>query len=413
MDALTTLRTEFKRLGFTQNELASLRKYFIQNNLAYGIGQMSLSIGSVSANTPILSEVVQAVKENLAIRKEYSEIMKRSLDVLIRIEKRHNRDPELPNSVTRAKVYKSIVFNKVQFDYFLAETNSYLGVLASPVATYIQNNPMTQAMTEKQVQKWFKDPDLSIFDIDDISNGAYNTIVVQTILELKKHKRSIGFSDEEKGLLMDYLHILVEQQPLRRTLVSIKNTKTGLRLFNTLIYRNSGYVKICGPTSVDFVTPVSSSRTKTIKIRLEEFLGEGSSAKVYKINWNDRSAAIKIFSDNNLKNEAEILKGRIYSNSVYHRDVRPSNIMLETEIVPYKGTTTYASPFILENEMGNYVPKPADDLHSFVRTMYVLRNPLKKPDLASSSTQAIRDYWNSELNDRALWKEMLNAADNN
>jgi len=250
-----------------------------------------------------------------------------------------------------------------------------------------------------------------------------------------------------------------------------------------LIYRNSGYIKIRGPTSIDFVTPVSSSRTKTIKIRLEEFLGEGSSAKVYKINWNDRPAAIKIFSDvNNLKNEVEMLKGlnrnnfknvpifianddnhliirpvckhfsndfinnfqaqhckdllnllkRIHSYGVYHRDVRPSNIMLDTEsnylilvdwgsaifhskneVVPYKGTTTYASPFILENGMGDYVPKPADDLHSFVRTMYVLRNPLKKPDLASSSTQAIRDYWNSELNDRELWKEMSNAADNN
>ena len=59
-------------------------------------------------------------------------------------------------------------------------------------------------------------PDLSIFDIDDIPNDAFNTIVVQTILELKKHKRTIGFSDEEKGQLVDYLHILIEQQPLRR-----------------------------------------------------------------------------------------------------------------------------------------------------------------------------------------------------
>ena len=182
---------------------------------------------------------------------------------------------------------------------------------------------MTQTMTEKQVQKWFKDvmtrlssnwknkmvfretndtpylngykPDLSIFDIDDIPNDAFNTIVVQTILELKKHKRTIGFSDEEKEQLVEYLHILIEQQPLRRffaiflsdgtflyAIAFDRNTSqyqeyqtdfiTGLRLFHTLIYRNSGYVKICGPTSVDFVTPVSSSRTKTIKIRLEGFL---------------------------------------------------------------------------------------------------------------------------------------------
>ncbi|CAG8657624.1 13724_t:CDS:2 [Funneliformis mosseae] len=53
-------------------------------------------------------------------------------------------------------------------------------------------------------------PDLSIFDIDDISNDTFNTIAVQTILDLKKHKRTIGFSDEVKGQLVDYLHIFME-----------------------------------------------------------------------------------------------------------------------------------------------------------------------------------------------------------
>ncbi|RIA81716.1 kinase-like domain-containing protein [Glomus cerebriforme] len=494
---------------------------------------MSVSGGPVGANTSTLSEIVQVVKENSAIMKDNSEIMKRSLGVLIRIEKRENREPKLPSSVTRAKVYRSIVFEQVQHNYFLAETNSHLGALPNSVSTYIQNNQMTQKMTEKQVQNWFKNvmtrlssnwnnkmvfretndtpyldgykPDISIFNVDDIPNDAFNTVVVQTILELKKHKRTIGFSDEEKGQLVDYLHILIEQQPLRRffaiflsdgtylyVIAFDRNTSqyqeyqtdfiTGLRLFHTLIYRNSGYVKICGPTSIDFVIPATSSRTRTIKIRLERFLGEGSSSKVYRINWNGSPTTIKIISDvNNLKHEAQMLRGlknrnftnvpilianddnhlviqpvckqfrndfinnfqaqhckellnllkRTHSFGLYHRDVRPSNIMLDTGnnslvlvdwgsavynpdnmTVPYKGTTTYASPSILDNDMGNYVPKPADDLHSFVRTMYVLRNPQKKPDLASSSVQAIKDYWNNELNGRALWREMTNADNN-
>ncbi|CAI2171032.1 7243_t:CDS:2 [Funneliformis geosporum] len=59
--------------------------------------------------------------------------------------------------------------------------------------------------------------------------------------------------------------------------------------------------------------------------------------------------------------------GNIVEIVQYHRD-----------ILPYKGTTT---PSVLDNDMENYVPKPADDLHSFVCTMYFLRNPLKQPDL--------------------------------
>ncbi|RIB20835.1 kinase-like domain-containing protein [Gigaspora rosea] len=144
-----------------------------------------------------------------------------------------------------------------------------------------------------------------------------------------------------------------------------------------------------------------------------------------------RNDIVTNFQAQHCKELLNLLK-KIHELGLYHRDVRPSNIMLDIENnslvlvdwgsaifnpknkkVPYKGTTTYASPSILDNDMGNYVPKPADDLHSFVRTMYVLRNPLKKPDLASSSTQDIKDYWHNELNDRALWKEMLDAIDNN
>jgi hypothetical protein len=48
--------------------------------------------------------------------------------------------------------------------------------------------------------------------------------------------------------------------------------------------------------------------------------------------------------------------------------------------------------------MEPYIPKPVDDLHSFVRTMYVLHNPLKKPKNLKS-IEEIKNYWDRELND--------------
>ena len=64
------------------------------------------------------------------------------------------------------------------------------------------------------------------------------------------------------------------------------------------------------------------------------------------------------------------------NNSLILIDWR-SAVRNPTGEVIYEGTSTYASPDILNNDMGPYNPKPADDLHSFVRTMYALHNPLK------------------------------------
>jgi len=79
------------------------------------------------------------------------------------------------------------------------------------------------------------------------------------------------------------------------------------------------------------------------------------------------------------------------------------------EEVVYKGTSTYASPDILNNDMGPYHPRPADDLHSFVHTIYVLLNPLKKPKNLESN-EDIMNYWNHELNGHPFWNDMLIAA---
>jgi hypothetical protein len=107
----------------------------------------------------------------------------------------------------------------------------------------MNQNRIIQATTEKHVQKWFikvmnllspnwrnkivcretndmpylsgYKPDLSIFNIDDIPDDSFNILTVQSIPEFKKNKRTIGFSDEGKGQLVDYLHILIEQQALQ------------------------------------------------------------------------------------------------------------------------------------------------------------------------------------------------------
>ncbi|CAG8733187.1 4655_t:CDS:2, partial [Funneliformis mosseae] len=444
---------------------------------------------------------------------------------------------ELEGSVTRANVYKNTAFETVDCEYYLTqcESNLYasqLNFLPLNVKSYMQREQISNQthQTEAAVQDWFnklmtqfssrwdkitaKDthdvgylnglmPDISIFKTEDVVEGAYIPLVVQTILELKVQKRHTGFFNEEKGQLIDYIRILVRQQPLRKLFAIflsdgsyfyvmsfnrhtkeyqeyLTNLTEGLRLFYTLILRKSDFVRAIGVRSITFNFKHSHTRSRSINIRLEEFLGQGSSADVYRIKWNNRPAVIKIITDpddsvterevgilkllknSNVQNIPEYVTHdsekiimypvckrinkklfqakhvrellqileKIHSIPIYHRDVRPSNIMLDTSTdslilvdwgsavhnpiseVTYEGTSTYASNNILNNDMGPYTPQPTDDLHSFVRTMYILINPLRQPKDLKSSVK-IKDYWDHELNDRPLWKEMLTAADEN
>ncbi|CAG8450475.1 13258_t:CDS:2 [Funneliformis caledonium] len=470
-------------------------------NLTLDLGQLSLSGGTSNTSTTfsnLFSGLVRTVEEN-----------SKQIGLLIQIEQARNRGPilgeyEIGGSVTRANVYKNTIFENVDQEYYLVETNSYL-------KTAVQrwfNNLMSQFGSRwgDFVAKGTHDvgylnglmPDLSVFKTEDVADNACIPMLVKTILELKVQKRSTGFSNEEKGQIVDYLRVLTRQQPLRKLFAIFlsdgayfyvmsfnrninqyqefkTNFRIGLRLFYTLILRGSDYVRAFGSRSVNFRSQISSTRTKLIGIRLEEFLGEGSSANVYRIRWNDRPAVIKTISDPNvLKREVEMLRflngsniqnipeyvahddkniiiypvckrvdkrfqashargllqvlERIHSLKIYHRDVRPSNIMLNTENnsltlidwgsavrdptgeVIYERTSTYASPAILNNDMGPYNPQPADDLHSFVRTIYVLLNPLKKPKNLKSN-EDIMNYWNLQLNGRPFWNDMLTAAD--
>ena len=58
-------------------------------------------------------------------------------------------------------------------------------------------------------------PDLSIFYEEDAIDDPYIPTLVLTLLEIKKRKSSIGFADEDKGQALDYINILIQQQPLR------------------------------------------------------------------------------------------------------------------------------------------------------------------------------------------------------
>ena len=87
--------------------------------------------------------------------------------------------------------------------------------------------------------------------------------------------------------------------------------------------------------------------------------------------------------------------------------------------VYYEGTITFASPNILDNNLGPYKPNPSDDLHSFLRTIYILHNPSKMPTITegdySTKARVVREFWSDSLYvklDGLFWTEMVSAADN-
>lgn len=412
-------------------------------------------------------------------------------------------------------------------EHFLEKNETFLDEFKSggSVNVYLQKYPVPTD-TEDKVQDWFnglmktlpkfgkrlviKDthnitylsglkPDLSVFLEEDVVNDVYLTMHVQTLLEVKKRKNMSGLSNEDKGQVLDYIRILVQQQPLReffavflsdgfyfyvmaydrRTRKYSEYTthlKTGLRLFWVLLNFSSPFTTMVGPKSINFITSQGTS-----KIRLKEHLGVGSSSTVYIIDWENTPSAIKVLKsgydplcevqvlrflnkekfpnvpvyvvhdDNSLiirpvckriddgflaSHALQLLHllKRIHNLNIYHRDVRPENILLDTDNnipilvdwgssiqypkhrndeVPYEGTITFASPDILTNDFDYYKPKASDDLHSFIRTIYILRNPSNMPTIPngdfSLKAQAIREYWSDKLDGR-LWKEMVDAA---
>ncbi|CAG8808343.1 2530_t:CDS:1, partial [Gigaspora rosea] len=246
----------------------------------------------------------------------------------------------------------------------------------------------------------------------------------------------------------------------------------------------SPFTSLVGPRSIRFRTQL-----RDIRIRLKGYLGKGASSTVYEIDFENVPSAIKIHDGYTMKNEADALEflnsqnipnvptyiahdnnsiiirpvckqigkqignqfqvfhaqqllhllKRIHRLGIYHRDVRPENILLNTKdneliladwgsaiqysrntgAVEYEGTILFASPDILSNNFDLYIPKASDDLHSFIRTIYILHNPSKMPTIPEgnfkSKAIAIKKYWDDKVNVKLggpFWKEMIDAATN-
>ncbi|CAB4403842.1 unnamed protein product [Rhizophagus irregularis] len=220
-------------------------------NLAHDLGQLNLSGGATNMslsdlllsilkttkeNSDQIKENLDQIKENWdQIKENWDQIKENSdqINSLIQIEQARNREP---------------VLGKYELEGYLCELM----------------------------------PDLSFFRKEDAVDDAYIPMLVQTILELKAQKTSTGFSNEEKGQLLDYIHILVRQQPLRKLFAIFLSNgsyfyvmsydrdtneyqqyettfSNGLRLLHTLVSRNSDFIKAIGTRGVNFRSKISST----------------------------------------------------------------------------------------------------------------------------------------------------------
>ncbi|RGB30529.1 kinase-like domain-containing protein, partial [Rhizophagus diaphanus] len=450
-------------------------------NISNLFGQMNLSGSSSSEEVSSFTFFTELVKVMREDSEKTREVIKANMEVMARLERNTPEQSHETGSITRARAYQSIDFEGVDLGHFLGESRPSFDRLGKidiyrNIETYL-NDKRAPTASEEAVQEWFDDlmkvlpkfssqavvkdthtnaylegykPDFSILLYEDAVNDVYIPMFVCTLLEVKKRKGPhSALASEDKGQLLDYINVLIQQQPLRVHFAIFlsdgfnfyvmgynRNTKqyseyttniaAGIRLFWALINDGSPFTSLAGPRSVDFETDLL-----TEKISLKRCLGEGASSTVYEIDWKNISSAIKVFnSDNNPNYEAKALiflnkeniqntpiyvthdkrsiiirpvckrigdqflvshalqllhlLKRIHSMKIYHRDVRPENILLDKNTlilvdwgssiqypigvntrIQYEGTITFASPDILNNDFGRYKPKASDDLHSF------------------------------------------------
>ncbi|CAG8665418.1 11143_t:CDS:2 [Funneliformis mosseae] len=138
---------------------------------------------------------------------------------------------ELPHSITRSEVYKSINFKQVTVEYFLRPTNKLLKISES-VRSYLDTKPKPVSKSaEGELQTWFNGlmengdleglmPDISDFENNDVEERAFVSKYAHTVFEIKKQKQVSGLADEDKGQLLDYIRVLLQQQPLRQVFAS-------------------------------------------------------------------------------------------------------------------------------------------------------------------------------------------------
>ncbi|RIB28000.1 kinase-like domain-containing protein [Gigaspora rosea] len=548
MDALTK---EIRGLSLTNNERGSLRGYFVTNpekvkDILYHLhdcetdDEKQAFLKSLISTPGMLHYCPRRVI--FANNTEYLFLCFLSCFLSSNPPKKYIRvivEQPVAGSTTRARAYRNIYFRPVDLEYFLSKTRSRLNQLGKidkyeSIENYINGNS-APTTSEEDVQTWFDKlirvlptfssnlsvvdthtnkylegykPDFSILVNEDAKNQVYIPMFVCTLLKVKKRKSSSsGLDDESKGQLLDYIQVLIRQQPLRihfaiflsdgynfyvmdynrdtkRYSEFSTNFLTGIRLFWVLINDMSPFTSLVGPRRIDFRMGFN-----VIGIRLKGYLGKGASSTVYEIEFENTPSAIKILkSGYTTVNEVRALRflnghnfpnvpirvahnsnsiiirpvckqigkqidnkfqvshaqqllhllKRIHILGIYHRDVRPENILLNTKdneliladwgsaiqykntgAVEYEGTVLFSSPNILNNNFGYYIPKASDDLHSFIRTIYILQNPSIMPTIPdgdlSLRAKAIREYWNDNVDVKLggpFWKEMIDAATN-
>ncbi|CAG8650654.1 17406_t:CDS:2, partial [Gigaspora rosea] len=131
------------------------------------------------------------------------------------------RSPETnvvsPDSITRSEAYKSVEFEPILAKDLLHSVKP--SKIPEPVKEYLDKNSMPNKMsTEEEVQRWFNGymPDISIVSKEDAADRALVPKYVYTVLELKKPKSTSGLADDDKGQLLDYVRVLLQQQPSRQ-----------------------------------------------------------------------------------------------------------------------------------------------------------------------------------------------------
>ncbi|CAG8498961.1 7958_t:CDS:2, partial [Dentiscutata heterogama] len=389
----------------------------------------------VKKNSASIDKNSELIDKNLEVLDRNLEIMEQSLLVLIRLD-RNSRPIGRNNetaTVTRAKAYQSTSFVKVDEDYFLNMNNSYLeddiqdwfNKLMTNLPKFAKKLVVKDTHTNAYLDGL--KPDLSVFMEEDVENDVYLTMSVLTLLEVKRRKGTSVLLNEDKGQVLNYIRVLIDQQPLREHFVVFlsdgfyfyvmaydrkvnqyfeftTNFKTGLQLFWVLLNFSSPLTNVQGPRSVMFLYEIDWNNTPSV-------------IKVFKSGYSSETevSALKFLNENYFENVPQYV-----AHDDSSPDVRPENILLNSNydtliladwgssirhthggMVNYEGTITFASPNVLKNNFNRYVPKASDDLHSFVRTVYILRNPSKFPTTSDENfelkAKVIREFWNDML----------------
>ncbi|CAI2189700.1 5076_t:CDS:2 [Funneliformis geosporum] len=125
-------------------------------NLADDFGKMSVSDSSAT----LLTNFMNSINGNSEIMKKNLEVMNKTSELLIRLDRNNNRlipVQDYTGSMKRARAYRNISFEKVTQEYFLCKTKYILGEFARNKSVASHLRKPVPIDTEEKVQTWFDD----------------------------------------------------------------------------------------------------------------------------------------------------------------------------------------------------------------------------------------------------------------